>query len=148
MTTLKSVAALALGLVIACPDPAAAENVLRFTGFVPAKTFDPHSRFFTSNRTATEQVYEALLDVDSNFEIVPQLALAWKPLNPTTWEFELRRGVRFHDGTPLTAEDVVLNALARKLPISRISWAASPMWRRSTIRRSRSPPRGRTLCFG
>ncbi len=58
---------------------------------------------------ATEQVYEALLDIDSNLAIVPQLALAWKPLDPTTWEFELRPGVTFHDGTPFTAADVVFS---------------------------------------
>ena len=45
------------------------------------------------NKGATTQVYEALLDVDSNLAIVPQLALAWKPLDPTTWEFELRPDV-------------------------------------------------------
>ncbi len=61
------------------------------------------------NKAATAQVYEALLDFDSNLAIVPQLALAWKPLDPTTWEFELRPDVRFHDGTPFTAEDVVFS---------------------------------------
>ena len=40
---------------------------------------------------------------------MPQLALAWKPLDPTTWEFELRPGVTFHDGTPFTAADVVFS---------------------------------------
>ena len=91
--------------------PAAAENVLRFTshGGGANNTFDPHSWFWTQNRTATEQVYEALLDVDSNLNVVPQLALAWKPLNPTTWEFQLRPDVRFHDDTPLTVEDVVFS---------------------------------------
>ena len=56
-----------------------------------------------------QQVYEALLDIDSNLAIVPQLALDWKPLDPTTWEFELRPDVTFHDGTPFTAEDVVFS---------------------------------------
>jgi hypothetical protein len=64
MTTLKSAAALALGLFIACTDPAAAENSLRFVGFSGgALTLDPHSYYDTPNRAATEQVYEALLDV-------------------------------------------------------------------------------------
>ena len=62
-----------------------------------------------TNKGATKQVYEALLDVDSNLAIVPQLALAWKPLDPTTWEFELRPDVTFHDGTPFTAADVVFS---------------------------------------
>ena len=61
------------------------------------------------NKAATKQVYEQLLDVDFNLAIVPQLALAWKPLNPTTWEFELRPDVTFHDGTPFTADDVVFS---------------------------------------
>ena len=61
------------------------------------------------NKAATKQVYEALLDVDSNLAIVPQLALTWKPLDPTTWEFELRPDVTFHDGTPFTADDVVFS---------------------------------------
>jgi peptide/nickel transport system substrate-binding protein len=57
---------------------------------------DPHAIANKDNKAATKQVYEALLDVDSTLAIVPQLALAWKPLNPTTWHFELRPGVRFH----------------------------------------------------
>jgi peptide/nickel transport system substrate-binding protein len=90
--------------------PAAAENVLRFASFSGgAVTMDPHSYVTRYNSVATKQVYEALLDVDSNLAIVPQLALAWKPLDPTTWEFELREGVRFQDGTPFTAEDVVFS---------------------------------------
>ena len=39
----------------------------------------------------------------------PSLAVAWKLLDPLTWEFELRRDVTFHDGEPFTAEDVVFS---------------------------------------
>ena len=60
-------------------------------------------------RRQPSRVYEALVDVESNLAIVPQLALTWKPLNPTTWEFELRPGVTFHDGTPFTAADVMFS---------------------------------------
>jgi peptide/nickel transport system substrate-binding protein len=101
---------LAIGIAIAVSSPATAENVLRFTSIAGgAATMDPHSWFEVENRVATEQVYEALIDIDSNLAIVPQLALAWKPLDPTTWEFELRPGVTFHDGTPFTAADVVFS---------------------------------------
>jgi peptide/nickel transport system substrate-binding protein len=96
--------------VLMSASPAAAENALRFTSIAgAAATMDPHSWYEAENRVATEQVYEALLDIDSNLAIVPQLALTWKPLNPTTWEFELRPDVTFHDGTPFTAEDVVFS---------------------------------------
>ena len=101
---------LAAALCIACVGPAAAENVLRFTGKDAwAATMDPHAYASEDNKGATYQVYEALLDVDSNLAIVPQLALAWKILDPTHWQFELRRGVRFHDGAPFTADDVVFS---------------------------------------
>ncbi len=95
---------------LAAASPAAAENVLRFMGAdATASTMDPHANATKDNKAATKQVYEQLLDVDFNLAIVPQLALAWKPLNPTTWEFELRPDVRFHDGTPFTADDVVFS---------------------------------------
>jgi peptide/nickel transport system substrate-binding protein len=105
-----TIAALGIGIAISLASPAAAENVLRFIGAdATAATMDPHAYAQTENRVATEQVYEALLDVDSNLAIVPQLALAWKPLNPTTWQFELRPDVTFHDGTPFTAADVLFS---------------------------------------
>ena len=110
MNTVGLVAGLAAGLLIAATDPAAAENVLRFTGKDAwAATMDPHSYADQDNKGAIYQVYEALLDVDSNLAVVPQLALAWKIIDARHWEFELRQGVRFHDGTPFTAEDVVFS---------------------------------------
>jgi peptide/nickel transport system substrate-binding protein len=110
MKAVRSVVRLAGALNIACAGPAAAENVLRFTGTSGgAVTMDPHSFYPKFNQEATRQVYEALLDIDSNLAIVPQLALAWKPLDPTTWEFELRPDVIFHDGKPFTAADVVFS---------------------------------------
>src|SRR5262245_18328197 len=88
------VAGLTIIAGLAAAGPAAAENVLSFTGKdAGAATIDPHSYAIEENKGATYQVFEASLDVDSNLAIVPQLALAWKPLNPTTWEFELRQDV-------------------------------------------------------
>jgi peptide/nickel transport system substrate-binding protein len=90
--------------------PVAAENVLRFSGSGGgALTVDPHTDHEVSARVVTDQVYEALLDVDSYLALVPRLAVAWKPLGLTTWEFQLRPNVRVHDGTPFTADDVVFS---------------------------------------
>jgi peptide/nickel transport system substrate-binding protein len=50
-----------------------------------------------------------LIGVDSTLELVPRLAVAWRLVEPTIWEFELRPNVLFHDGTPLTTEDVVFS---------------------------------------
>jgi peptide/nickel transport system substrate-binding protein len=104
------IAGLTIAVAVAVASPAAAENVLRFRGMdATAATMDPHSYATPENKGVTAQVYEALLDVDSNLAIVPQLALAWKPLDSTTWEFALRPDVRFHDGAPFTAADVVFS---------------------------------------
>lgn len=90
--------------------PATGENVVRFTGFAGGVvTFDPHSMFHKPNYVATSQVYEYLVGTDAYLDLAPQLAVAWKPLSPTRWEFRLREGVRFHDGTPFTAEDVTFS---------------------------------------
>jgi peptide/nickel transport system substrate-binding protein len=103
-------ASLTMLVALAVAGPAAAENVLRFSGKDAwAATMDPHSYSIEDNKGATYQVYEALLDVDSNLAIVPQLALSWRIIDPTHWEFKLRPGVRFHDGAPFTAEDVVFS---------------------------------------
>ncbi len=104
-----SFAALPVLLSMAISGPAIAENVLRWASVGGAGTFDPHS--FDENPTENQQwqVYESLLDNGSNLEIVPQLAVSWKLLDPLTWEFALREDVRFHDGTPFTAEDVVFS---------------------------------------
>jgi peptide/nickel transport system substrate-binding protein len=51
-------------------------------------------------------IYEALAKKDDHFNLVPWLATAWERPDPETWIFHLRPGVRFHDGKPLTAEDV------------------------------------------
>jgi peptide/nickel transport system substrate-binding protein len=103
-------AGLTIVAVIMAASSAAAENVLHFTGLSGgAVTIDPHAYVSSHNKVATEQVYEALLDIDSNLAIVPQLALAWSLSDPTTWEFQLRPSVTFHDGTPFTAADVVFS---------------------------------------
>jgi ABC-type transport system substrate-binding protein len=110
MMTVRSVALLVATLLIGGAGPAAAENVLRFSGKDAwAATMDPHSYSIEDNKGATYQVYEALLDVDSNLAIVPQLALSWQIIDPMHWEFKLRQGVRFHDGATFTAEDVVFS---------------------------------------
>ena len=104
----------------------------------------------TGDRGATKQVYEALLDIDSNLAIVPQLAVAWKPIEPNTWEFELRQGVSFHDGTPFTAEDVC-SASSEREPgrlSSRAPSPTSPPSKRSMIALSASPRRRRIRSFG
>jgi peptide/nickel transport system substrate-binding protein len=83
--------------------------VLRWQSAISGLTFDPHAFNHTPTTAQNIQVYESLVDFDSDHTITPGLAVAWRPIDTTTWEFELRQGVRFHDGTPFTAEDVVFS---------------------------------------
>jgi peptide/nickel transport system substrate-binding protein len=63
-------------------------------------------------------VYDSLVERDREMRIVPALAVRWSQPEPTRWRFELRRGVRFHDGSPLTADDVVFSIERATQPTS------------------------------
>lgn len=60
-----------------------------------------------NNRTRTANIYQGLVAVDSNLNIVPALAVSWGNLDNLTWEFRLREGVHFHDGSILSTQDVL-----------------------------------------
>lgn len=67
-------------------------------------------------------VYEPLVEYDKDFGLRPLLAASWETPQPRHWVFRLREGVRFHDGSPLTAADVVFSLLrARDHPESLLS---------------------------
>jgi peptide/nickel transport system substrate-binding protein len=110
MTRFKgAIGGLAIGVLISLAGPADAENVLRWASVGGARSFDPHAHNETPTKAQLNQVYEKLLDLDSDLQLVPALAIAWRLIDPTTWEFELRPNVRFHDGTPFTAADVAFS---------------------------------------
>ncbi len=52
-------------------------------------------------------IFDALVKKDEHYELRPWLATSWEQPDPLTWVFHLRDGVRFHDGRPLEAQDVV-----------------------------------------
>ena len=68
---------------------------------------DPHYHNLTPNNALASNIFETLILQDERQRLLPGLATSWKALDATTWEFELRRGVKWHDGTPFTADDVV-----------------------------------------
>ncbi len=103
------IAALAIAHAVTGAKPAQAENVLRWASATEPLTFDPHSAAHQPTFAVHIQVYEPLVDFNSSYEIEPSLAVAWKLIDATTWRFDLRRDVRFHDGTPFTSEDVVFS---------------------------------------
>jgi peptide/nickel transport system substrate-binding protein len=68
---------------------------------------DPHYHNLTPNNNIASHLYGYLVARDEKSQPVPGLATEWKAIDPTTWEFKLRRGVKFHDGSDFTAADVV-----------------------------------------
>jgi peptide/nickel transport system substrate-binding protein len=70
-------------------------------------TLDPHSSNNTFTNAFIGNIYEGLTRFNEKIEIEPALAERWELVNPTTWRFHLRRNVRFHDGAPFTADDVL-----------------------------------------
>ena len=72
-----------------------------------ARTLDPHmSTDASSSNSMNKKVYETLITTDKDNKIVPLLATEWKQIDPVTWEFTLRKGVKFHDGSDINAQAV------------------------------------------
>jgi peptide/nickel transport system substrate-binding protein len=101
--------ALATMLAIACAGQAGAENALRWASAGGVLTWDPHGSTETPSLVSFRQVYEGLTIIDTELSLRPALATSWQLVDPNSWRFELREGVTFHDGTPLSAEDVVFS---------------------------------------
>lgn len=73
-------------------------------------TFDIHSQNNALGNGVHAAVYDSLVYYNSRtFKVEPQLATAWREVSPTQVRFTLRSGVKFSDGSPLTAEDVVFS---------------------------------------
>jgi peptide/nickel transport system substrate-binding protein len=99
---------LALAALVALPTGAAAQGKDTLTVALASlvHTQDPHMHFERVGILVNINVYDSLLHRTQKMEFEPSLALSWKALNDTTWEFKLRKGVKFHNGDPMTAEDV------------------------------------------
>ncbi|MBM3573127.1 MAG: hypothetical protein FJX52_12355, partial [Alphaproteobacteria bacterium] len=69
-------------------------------------TMDPQFNLLGTNTSALRNIFDTLSIRDQNLQLKPGLALSWRSIDETTWEYKLRPGVRFHDGAPFTAADV------------------------------------------
>jgi peptide/nickel transport system substrate-binding protein len=106
--------------VAALMAASASAETLRWARPQEALTLDPHSQNEGPTTTFLRQIYEPLIIRDMTGQLTPGLATAWAPSpdDGTVWVFDIRQGVTFHDGTPLTAE-VVKGSLDRFLDIDR-----------------------------
>lgn len=116
---------LALGLLLAAALVQA--QTLRWASQGDLQTADPHSQNESMTNMINGQVYEKLVRRNKDLSIGPGLALSWTNPDPLTWRFKLRPGVKFHDGTPFTADDVVFSIERAKQETSNVRQYAHPV---------------------
>lgn len=104
----RYLAATAMVLALAATAGAqTAPTTLRVGLDVDAGSLDPRLARDTSAYRATDLLYDGLVSLTPDLKPVPNLAVSWQNPDPTTWIFKLREGVTFHDGSAMTADDVV-----------------------------------------
>ncbi len=87
-------------------------------------SIDPHFHNLGPNNAFATHIFDRLVKTDEKQSLIHGLAVSWKPLDDTTWEFKLRKGVKFHDGSPFTADDVIFTfERAPNVPNSPSSYA-------------------------
>jgi peptide/nickel transport system substrate-binding protein len=112
-------AAILAGTVLAAvATPSLAQTLTIGTRAGP-ESIDPHFTATGTHAEALKHIFDTLVWSGDKLQLEPRLAESWKPLDDTTWEFKLRKGVKFHDGSDFTAEDV-------KFSIERIPVVSGP----------------------
>lgn len=106
-------AAIVLTTISAAPAFAA---TLRWGAQNDILTLDPHSQNHATTISILQHAYEALVRYDKKFQVEAGLAASWQQVSPVQWRFNLRKNVKFHDGSPFTADDVVFSYQRIKQP--------------------------------
>jgi len=106
-----------------CVAFAAPAKTLRYASQQDPQTVDPHAANLLVSARLTQQIYDTLVFRDHAWKPIPWLAESWTQVSPAVWRFRLREGVKFHDGTPLTADDVVFSVVRALLPTSQMRTA-------------------------
>jgi peptide/nickel transport system substrate-binding protein len=124
MTPRAAFATLLTSLLLCSP---LAAQTLRWATQGDPLTMDPQSQNEGLTNAINGQVYERLTKRDRQLVIVPSLALSWEQTSAQSWRFKLRPGVKFHDGTPFTADDVVFSVKRAQDPVSTFSVYANAL---------------------
>src|SRR5512139_2258731 len=102
---LKTLLAAALALTCAAAQAA----TLKWGAQNDILTLDPHSQNHATTHGILQHTYEGLVRYTKDFQVAPSLATSWQLISPPQVRFNLRKNVKFHDGTPFTADDVVFS---------------------------------------
>jgi peptide/nickel transport system substrate-binding protein len=109
-------ASIAAALLSTCASLALAQTLTIGVRGGP-DSIDPHFTATGTHAEALKHLYDTLTWSGDGLEIEPRLATSWKAVDPTTWEFKLRSGVKFHDGSDLTSEDVKFSIARMQTPM-------------------------------
>jgi peptide/nickel transport system substrate-binding protein len=115
MKTATILAAAALVAFVAAADA----KTLRWSSQGDILTMDPHSQNEGLNNAFSDHIYEPLVTRGKDLKVEPCLAVSWEQVSPTVMRFKLRPNVRFHDGSPFTADDVVFSIARANMDTSR-----------------------------
>jgi len=110
MSVRQTLLAAATATVLAFVLTPASAQTLRYANQGELKSLDPYTLKETTTIAHHAHVYEGLVTRDKDLKTAPALAESWETLEPTHWRFHLRRGVKFHNGDPFTADDVIFSA--------------------------------------
>jgi peptide/nickel transport system substrate-binding protein len=125
--------ALLLAALLAAISLSSPARTLRWSSQGDLMTADPQAQNEGLNNMLMGYAYERLTTRDKELRLVPSLARSWQQVNPTTWRFDLRRGVTFHDGTPFTAADVVFSIERAQTANSNFKTFAVPLGKARAI---------------
>jgi len=90
--------------------PVAQATTFKWSSASDIPTLDIHSQNNALGNGVHAAIFDSLLYYNSKtFKLEPKLATSWREVSPTQWRFTLRSGVKFSDGTDLTADDVVFS---------------------------------------
>ena len=83
--------------------------VLKWAAQNDILSMDPHSQNHATTNGILQHVYEGLVRFTKDFQTEPCLATSWQQMSATQVRFSLRKNVKFQDGSPFTADDVVFS---------------------------------------
>src|SRR5215210_1721085 len=101
--------AAALVVVFTCAAQPARAADISIALSADVTSIDPHFHNLTPNNNVANHIFEALVAKDARGKLRPGLADSWRAVDDLTWEFRLRKGVKFHDGSDFTATDVAFS---------------------------------------
>src|SRR6201994_4776754 len=110
MSVRQGLFAMTLASALALAISPASSQTLRYANQGELKSLDPYTLNETTTHAHLGHVYEGLIARDKDLKIIPALAESWETPEPTRWRFHLRKGVKFQNGDPFTADDVVFSA--------------------------------------